>query len=166
MPHPLDIRTIQDRIKMNGKEELWMDWYSKVLSSALPRNVLLTPRNARRDGMLAPLMRSSALCRTGSTPTTSSILAQIRQAHECKIRCLYRCLLPRDENKDIDRGRNFPTVAKAAQPPVGRLLFFGFHWAILNILCVCVSLADQGSGHRKARGLAALLLIWLMGDLG
>lgn len=85
--------------------------------------------------------------------------------HECKIRYLHHCLFPRDENKDIDGDRNFPTVAKAAQPPpVGRLLFTGFHQAILGVFCGCVCLADQGSGHRKTRGLAVLLPIWLMGD--
>lgn len=112
------------------------------------------------------LTQSSALCRIGSSPTTPSVLSWIRQAHDYEIRCLHHCLLPWGQNKDTDRDRNCPAVAKAAQPPpVGRLLSFGFHRAILSVFCVCVCLADQGWGHRKAQSLAVLLPIWLLGDL-
>lgn len=129
-------------------------------------HVLLTLCNARRSRVLAPPLHNSALCRTGSSSTTSSILSQIRQARDCEVRCLHHCLLPWDENKNIDRDRDFSMVAIAAQTPeVGRLLCFGFHWGILGVFCVCVCLTDQGSGHHKAQGLAALLPFWLMSDL-
>lgn len=84
-------------------------------------------------------------------------IVPLRQACDYEVRCLHRCLLPWGENKAIDRYRDSPAVAKAAQPfPAGRLLFFGFHWASLGAFCVYVSLADQGSGLAVGR-------TWLMG---
>lgn len=65
MPHHPDIRTIQARIKMNGKEDLWRDWYSRVLTSAHLRNVLLAPRNARRGRMLASLCEAQQFAELG-----------------------------------------------------------------------------------------------------
>lgn len=76
----------QVRIRLRYKKEyLWRGWYSKVLTLTHLRNVLLTPSSERRDGMQPPLTWSSALCRIGSSPTTSSMLSQIRQAREYKI---------------------------------------------------------------------------------
>lgn len=148
---------------MNGKEELWMDGYGKVLTPTHLRNVLLTPHDARRDGVLAPLMWSSAPCRIGSSPATSSILPQIRQAHECKMRCLHHCLFPSDENKDVDGDRSFPTVAKAAQPPpAGKL---SHPWYIMSMCLCCISRlrTPQGSGLGSAPPHLADGRPWLMG---
>lgn len=79
-------------------------------------------------------------------------IVPIRQACDYEIRCHHRCLLPWGENKDIDRYRNSPAAAKAAQPfPVGRLLRFGFHWAIHSAFWVYICLADQGSGLAVGR---------------
>ena len=137
---------------MNGKEDLWRDWYSEVLTSAHLRNVLLTPHNDRRDEMLAPLMRSLALRSIGSSPTTSSILSQIRQARDYEIRCLHHCLLPWDGNKYMDRqgfsyGCKSSTATPSGKTPV--------LWVSLShpqcVLCMCLSRRSrlrtlQGSG--------------------